>query len=175
MRLCVAVFTWALLVAAGFAALYHYKATAGLATESPQRWPANTTVERATEGHTLVAFIHPHCSCSRATMAELARVLTESGTSLSARVLFLRPQGEAVAWTQTDMLDTARRLPRTQVLIDDNGVEATRFGAATSGAVLLYDAHGVLMFSGGLTALTRARGGQRWRAARPRAHPRPES
>jgi hypothetical protein len=37
------------------------------------------------------------------------------------------------------------------VLRDDGGVEAARFGAHTSGAVLLYDAGGKLAFNGGIT------------------------
>jgi len=35
---------------------------------------------------------------------------------------------------------------------DDDGVEAARFGAATSGQVILYDRDGRLLFSGGITA-----------------------
>jgi hypothetical protein len=34
---------------------------------------------------------------------------------------------------------------------DHDGVEARRFGAATSGQVILYDARGTLLFSGGIT------------------------
>lgn len=36
-------------------------------------------------------------------------------------------------------------------MIDDNGAEANRFHAATSGQTLLYDAAGRLLFSGGIT------------------------
>jgi hypothetical protein len=35
--------------------------------------------------------------------------------------------------------------------IDEGGAEARRFGAATSGQALLYDAAGRLVFSGGIT------------------------
>jgi hypothetical protein len=42
-------------------------------------------------------------------------------------------------------------LPDVTVLRDDAGVEARRFGAETSGQVLLYGADGRLMFSGGAT------------------------
>jgi hypothetical protein len=35
--------------------------------------------------------------------------------------------------------------------VDDAGVEAARFGAATSGTVLLYDGSGHLLFNGGIT------------------------
>jgi hypothetical protein len=36
-------------------------------------------------------------------------------------------------------------------MIDDEGAEANRFHAATSGQTLLYDADGRLLFSGGIT------------------------
>ena len=36
-------------------------------------------------------------------------------------------------------------------MIDDEGTEANRFHAATSGQTLLYDAAGSLLFSGGIT------------------------
>ena len=36
-------------------------------------------------------------------------------------------------------------------MIDDEGAEANRFHAATSGQTLLYDAAGLLLFSGGIT------------------------
>jgi len=39
-----------------------------------------------------------------------------------------------------------------QVMRDDDGVEAARFGAATSGQVILYDRDGGLLFTGGITA-----------------------
>jgi hypothetical protein len=38
------------------------------------------------------------------------------------------------------------------VVRDDSGREAGRFGAATLGQTLLYDADGSLLFSGGITA-----------------------
>ena len=37
------------------------------------------------------------------------------------------------------------------MLRDDDGAEARRFGAETSGQTLLYDEHGALLFSGGIT------------------------
>jgi hypothetical protein len=46
---------------------------------------------------------------------------------------------------------TASALPNVTVLRDDDGVEAARFGAVTSGQTLLYDANGELIFSGGIT------------------------
>jgi len=46
----------------------------------------------------------------------------------------------------------AAAIPKIAVQEDDNGDEARRFGAATSGYVVLYDMRGQLLFKGGITA-----------------------
>ncbi len=46
---------------------------------------------------------------------------------------------------------SARRVAQRHVLRDSDGAEARRFGVETSGQTLLYDAHGTLIFSGGIT------------------------
>jgi hypothetical protein len=51
----------------------------------------------------------------------------------------------------TELWNTASRLPGATVLRDDEGIEARRFGAMTSGQTLLYDGGGRLVFSGGIT------------------------
>jgi hypothetical protein len=48
---------------------------------------------------------------------------------------------------------------------DDEGVEAARFGAVTSGQTVLYDEEGALRFSGGFTGQRRETGGNAGRAS----------
>lgn len=67
-------------------------------------------------------------------------------------MLFLKPEGVSSGWEQTDSWRMAAALPGVTVVRDDSGREALRFGAATSGQTLLYDADGALLFSGGITA-----------------------
>jgi hypothetical protein len=55
-------------------------------------------------------------------------------------------------WEQAELWRQAAQLPGVQVLTDDEGGEALRFGVRTSGHVLLYDRNGRLCFSGGITA-----------------------
>ncbi len=47
--------------------------------------------------------------------------------------------------------ETARAMRGVTVVMDDNGTEADRFGALTSGHTVLYSAGGKLEFSGGIT------------------------
>ena len=46
---------------------------------------------------------------------------------------------------------SAAAIPGVTVHVDHDGGEARRFGAETSGFVVLYDAHGELLFAGGIT------------------------
>ena len=63
----------------------------------------------------------------------------------------MTPKGHEDGWEQTDFWRTAAGLPGVTVVRDDDGRVAKQFGAATSGQTLLYDASGVLVFSGGIT------------------------
>src|SRR5262249_6680631 len=66
-------------------------------------------------------------------------------------VVFLKPATFGDGWEHTDLWRAATRLPNVTVVRDDDGIEARSFGAATSGQTLLYDRHGALEFSGGIT------------------------
>ena len=96
--------------------------------------------------------VHPQCTCSRASLAELAELLARARPRPRTFVLFIKPLGFADGWEQTDLWRTASGLPGVTVFRDEEGREAARFGAATSGQTFLYDARGALLFSGGITA-----------------------
>jgi hypothetical protein len=70
---------------------------------------------------------------------------------VSADVVFIKPDGVTDDWEQSDLWTMARALPDTTLVVDSAGVEATRFHAQTSGQVVVYDAAGHLLFSGGIT------------------------
>ena len=60
------------------------------------------------------------------------------------------------AWWETDTIAQAQQLPGASVCIDRDGREAARFGAATSGTIMLFDA-------------ARQRALRRWDHGRPRS------
>jgi hypothetical protein len=94
---------------------------------------------------------HPQCTCTRASLDELAEILAHATTHPTTYVLFLKPAASDASWEQTDLLKRASALPGVRVIRDDDGVEAKRFGVETSGQTLLYDSRGTLQFSGGIT------------------------
>jgi hypothetical protein len=142
---------WLCVAVAGLYVLWQYDNTAGEGANAPAKWPVPSALTRASDGPTLVMLAHPKCSCTRASLGELAEVLGRARVRPKTYVVFLKPSGFGDSWEQTDLWRTASRLPNVTVVRDDEGREARRFGGATSGQTLLYDARGRLLFSGGIT------------------------
>ena len=149
----IAAAAWLAAVAGGFAFLWRYKSTpAPGGALAPERWPAASAVARAPDRATLLLFAHPRCVCTRASVAELARMMARFHDRVEARVLFWTPADAPRDWNATDLWTSAARIPGVTVLRDEGGREASRFAVATSGGVVLYDAFGRLLFRGGITA-----------------------
>lgn len=142
---------WLAAVLAGFGSLLNYKAIAGAPAKAGRSWPSAAGIARSTTGPTLVMFAHPHCPCTRATVSELARLVSRH-PEVSTRVLFLRPEGFEEGWEKTDLWTTVAGIPGAVPIADDSGAISVRFGALTSGQVMLFDSNGRLLFSGGLTS-----------------------
>jgi hypothetical protein len=146
-----AVLVWAFAVGAGFEMVWRYQSTPGVTAEAPRVWPGSTLVTPEAGRSTLIMFVHPRCTCTRASLAELARIMERAGGSVSASVLFFRPGGVDDRWEETPTWKAAHEIAGVRVLIDRDGAEATRFGAYTSGHLLLYAPDGQLEFGGGIT------------------------
>lgn len=142
---------WLVASVAGLGALMAYKAVPGEAGSVPARWPEGTRLERAASGPTLVFAAHPRCACTRASITELARLVSSVGAKVKLHILFVRPEGVADEWMRTDTWESASLIPGATVTEDPGGAEARRFGAETSGQVVVYDAEGRLAFRGGIT------------------------
>ena len=118
---------------------------------APPAWPAGSALEPARDRHTLVMIAHPQCTCTRASIAELAQLTTRLRERVATYVLFLKPAGAANDWTRTGLWDDAAALDGVTVIADEGGREAARFGALTSGQTYLFDTAGQLLFRGGIT------------------------
>jgi len=137
----------------GAKALWTFQTTPGAAAVAQASWPEASRLPRDTHRATLVMMAHPHCACTRASVAELAVLMQRLRGRLSANVVFLRPAGTPAGWEETDTWRAARGIPGVAVWKDEGGAEAARFDARTSGQVLLYDRAGRLVFSGGITPI----------------------
>ena len=148
---CMAVAIWLAATGVGMHVLASHAGTPGTPATPPATWPAGSRLGRESGRPTLVLVAHPRCPCTRASLWELARLMPRLAGRVAVRVLFVRPAGVESAWEETDLWSSAVDILGVQVLRDDAGMEARRFGAFTSGQVLLYGADGALVFSGGLT------------------------
>jgi len=150
--LIAAALVWAATVGAAYRAIRRFETTPGRDAIAPVSWPRASAIHRTPGEWTLVMLVHPHCSCSRASVQELQAVL-EKSPLVRPHVLVYRPSGAAEGWLDTEVVKTARGLRRARVVIDDEGREAERFGGFTSGQTFLYDPDGRLRFEGGITSL----------------------
>jgi hypothetical protein len=141
---------WAASVMLGLLSLWHFAYTPGEPeNKAPVELPAE--LNRIDGKPMLLVFAHPQCSCSQATIGEIARIRAED-RDLDIRVFFYTPAETPESWTDTDLWKEARRIPGIRVQADAGGQRALRFGASTSGQAFFYDAGAHLAFAGGITA-----------------------
>jgi len=146
------VFVWVVFVAAGLWVLWAYDNRPGIDANAPGHWPSHSSLTRSTAGPTLLVVAHPQCTCTRASLDELAEILARASAHRPRTyVLFLKPSGVEEGWEQTDLWRRAAALPGVTVVRDSDGAEARRFGVETSGQTMLYDAGGALIYNGGIT------------------------
>jgi hypothetical protein len=132
---------WAGLVAGGIHAMYQHETASGARLEAPAQWPAATSLVRGTPRFSIIMFVHPECPCTRASLIEL-EALTTRAHDYAITIVFSAPDGE--------MWSRASRIAGAKLVADADGREARRFGAATSGHVVVYE-RDVLRFAGGIT------------------------
>jgi hypothetical protein len=142
---------WLAASAAGLFGLMRSAGTPGDAGSPPAVWPAASSLPRPTRRPLLVMMVHPRCSCTAASLEELSRLIAGAAGKVDAIVAFDVPSGAGDEWTTGGLWSDAAAIPGVRVVADRDGVEARRFRTATSGHVLLYDAGGRLLYSGGMT------------------------
>lgn len=149
---------WAIASGGGFLWLLSSSATPGATSAREPTWPQSSRVDPDFTRANLVLLVHPHCPCSRATVAELSEIMDRCEGLVTAHVLFLKPSQMPDGWELTDLWYRAASIPGVRVRADAEGREARRFGALTSGQVVLYDRQGLLKFCGGITIARGHRG-----------------
>jgi hypothetical protein len=135
----------------GLALLAWYDRAPGTSQAAPLQWPADSKIHLSERGATLILFAHPRCPCTRASLGELEKIVARSRSAITTWVVFLKPTGSDDAWDRTDLVNTAAAIPGVHIVHDVDGIEASRFGATTSGQAMLFSDRGELLFNGGIT------------------------
>lgn len=124
-------------LSSGYLSWMLYESSPGRAARPPARYPESNPLPR------LLLFLHPRCPCSRATLAELAR-LRPAKIHLEI-VLSQQPPSEMMESLQSSF-------PEAEVMADAQGYRRELYRAWTSGQLIGYDREGRLGFCGGITA-----------------------
>ncbi|MFN8389432.1 MAG: hypothetical protein U0136_04000 [Bdellovibrionota bacterium] len=152
MKLALAICVWAAAVSVESYRLLSYDNAPGALTSPPSTLADPAFEQHGTNLNTLLVFLHPQCSCSRATLGELARLMATHPANTRAYAIFFAPSNEPQDWIRSSLWGYASSIPNVQVRADEDGRLAQAFHVQTSGEVLLYDAGGNIAFSGGITA-----------------------
>ncbi|MCC7085399.1 MAG: hypothetical protein IT427_10370 [Pirellulales bacterium] len=142
---------WSAAVLTGVVVLWRYANTPARAIEPPAHWPANSQMTLNPDGPTLLLFVHPKCPCTRASIAELARIRAKAVERFTGYAVVFEPPDADSSWQQTDLVHRAEEIPGVHLVFDPDGKLAQTFHVITSGHALLYDSAGELLFSGGIT------------------------
>lgn len=132
--------------------MVQYEFTAGAPGEPPVLWPENADLDTNDHYPTLVVFAHPKCPCTRATISELSRVVTQSRGQLDTFIVFIKPDGTPDGWERTDLWDSAAAIPGVHVVADLGSELSEQFRIQTSGSAVMYSPDGRRIFHGGITS-----------------------
>ena len=106
--------------------------------------------EMEANSNSLFLFIHPKCTCSKATINNLGRLLDSMAVPPAVTVFAPSPLEDQKGWMSTELVKQARK-KCGNVVADTRGKIASAFGVRTSGHILVYNQKQDLAFSGGVT------------------------
>ena len=149
------IFSAVLAIALGWYQLFAFSTKPGAQFTAPAHLPQDipnilsSSFSPATPAPPLLlVFVHPRCSCTSATLAELDQLLSSAPNPV--RIALVTYSSPAV----NRPIDPAAALHHpAKVVLDPGGALARRFGAATSGELILYSPSGQLLFQGGITPM----------------------
>jgi hypothetical protein len=145
------ILAWLGLITGSYAWLLRYSFASGKTSVAPHAIPADLDMPSRLARPQLFLALHPRCPCSRATVNELAKILSRVPNASDVTVLMYIPPDEPDSWLEGALLDACRRM-HCRVRPDPGGRLAASLGSLTSGSVVLYDANGKLRYQGGITS-----------------------
>jgi len=142
---------WLVVVASGIFFIERYANRSGDENQSASSWPPSSHLSIANEKVTAILFAHPKCSCSEASVVELDHLMARTQSVAKIYVVFVRPPMWSDADVKSDLWKQVAKIPGIESVIDNQGEEAKKFGALTSGMFFVYNTRGTLAFKGGIT------------------------
>ena len=145
------VLVWGACVLLGLLQAWTYEMTPGGSGQTPGQFPAKTELKLPGDKSSLLVFMHPKCPCSQATLEKLQELKEKVQDKLDVQVVMYYPKEKGPAFIEDSLAKGTRKLGYA-VIPDEEGTEAKRFGAQTSGHAFMFSSDKKLLFSGGLTS-----------------------
>src|SRR5438477_10574177 len=95
---------WLVAVTGGLRLLWGYSTAPGMSASAPVDWPRDTLLARDPNLDTLVMFVHPMCPCSRASAAELSRLIARCDGKIAVKVIAVQPKSAPEDWESSELL-----------------------------------------------------------------------
>src|SRR5215212_6758385 len=104
---------WMVCAVSGLYVMWAYENGPGVPSHAGSAWPGDTNLVAADDRPTLVFLAHPQCSCTTASLGELAEALARAATLPKTYVVFLKPSSMPDGWERTALWTAAQELPGT--------------------------------------------------------------
>lgn len=143
---------WSAAIVAALWSLQHYNSIAGRAAAVST--DVSAAPRLAGRAKRLTLYVHPHCPCTRASLAEFRELIDRAnagGREFAAEVVVVVAPGMEPNWHEGAIVRAAEQLAGVSVRFDVDAVEAREVGALTSGHAVLADSAGNTLFRGGIT------------------------
>jgi hypothetical protein len=158
-RVLLTIFGTALWLAAGsflYTKMMAFETRAGLGSlHAALWWPLASGLKLGRDERTLLVFLHPKCTCSQATVAQIVKLKERARNGFRIILAVWQPASSDGSWDSLTPLGVDQ-LSDYQVAWDRGGRLAGLFDAHTSGQIFIYEKDGRLVFAGGATS---SRGG----------------
>src|SRR5689334_12450043 len=106
---------WIACAVLGLYVLWSYDNRPGAAANASEKWPAATHPVASTEGPTVVFVAHPQCTCTSASLGELAEALARTTIKPKTYVVFIKPSSMPEGWEKSDLWRAAATLPNATI------------------------------------------------------------
>lgn len=151
--MCVFLTLWGAGILWSYQKLSSFVRAPGEPANASLHWDQHSGLQFDPSKNNLFVFIHPKCSCSKATLWDLETLLSKVENKVAVTVIFDWPTGKSEAWYKGSIWKLANSLKNVRIFVDHDSRERTRFQVKTSGQALYYSKAGELIFSGGLTPM----------------------
>lgn len=143
---------WAVAIVSGIGLMfaYDYQARPTDSARAKIESEADGVLSPIAGRSTLLFFAHPKCPCTRASVEELAKLMSECPEIVAYGVVVI-PSGVGADFGRGAAVDALKGVPNIRIIEDKGSLLANKYNAHTSGQTLFYDREGKLVFNGGIT------------------------